>query len=201
MDRNTEHTKHVIQPIEGDPIMSLGEMILDHYTKYLGNYAGAERYYDGNKDIQILGFPNVFKDCIVFATFGLSKYPETIKKRCEVVLAVDDKFDECAEIFANAVFYILSNKMEFGRGILIDGADGVVKGFSASNGKTALYFTEATAFPEDFLTVNNQCTIYMGFFVSEREAEYFRENGCEKFEDLLEENDVDVMSLNRESVI
>lgn len=43
--------------------------------------------------------------------------------------------------------------------------------------------------------------LYMGFFVSKKEAEYFRENGCEKFEDLLEENDVDVMSLNRESVI
>ena len=181
--------------------MNLGEKILDHYTKYLGNYAGAERYRDGNMDIQVLGYSEVFRDCIVFATFGLSKYSEKIKKQCEVVLPVDDRFDECAEILVNAVFYAVSNGMEFGRGILIDGVDSVVNGFSEATKKTALYFTEATSFPEDFSTVNEECTIYMCFFVSEKEAEFFRKYGSEQFEDLLEENGVDIMSLNRQSIV
>lgn len=100
--------------------MGIDEKILDHYTKYLGEFAGTEQYRFGNQIIQILGFPNVFKDCLVFATFGMSKYSEEIKRQCEVILAVDDLYDECSEILANTVCYILSEKMEFGRGIIMN---------------------------------------------------------------------------------
>ena len=181
--------------------MNLGEKILDHYIEYLGDYAGADRYGDKDKEIQILGFPGVFEGCMVFATFGLSKYPEVIGNRCEVVLAVDDRFNECAEILANSVFYILSNRMDFGKGVLISGADSIVEGFSSACGKSALYFTDATMFPEEFSTVDDECKIYMCFFVSENEAMFFRKNGSSEFEDLLEKKDVDVISLNRESVL
>ena len=64
--------------------MSIGDKILDHYTKYLGEYAGSDQYRFGDQIIQILGFPNVFKDCLVFATFGLSKYSEEIHRLCDL---------------------------------------------------------------------------------------------------------------------
>ena len=181
--------------------MNLGEKILDHYKEFLGDYVGADRYCDGDKDLQILGFSNVFADCIVFATFGLSNYPDLINNRCEVVLAVDDKFDECAAILANSVFYALSNRMDFGKGVLIGGADNIVEGFSESCGKTALYFTDAIMFPNQFSAVDDTCKIYMGFFVSEKEAEFFRQHGSDAFEDLLEKSGIDVFSLNRKSVL
>ena len=38
--------------------MRIGEKILDHYTKYLGEYAGSDQYRFGDQIIQILGFPN-----------------------------------------------------------------------------------------------------------------------------------------------
>lgn len=110
--------------------MATEEMILNHYNKFFGDYAGSDIYHSSGQQIQILGFPKVFKDCLVFATFGLSKYSAEIQKQCEVVLSVDDYFDACAKILANAVFYIISNKMVFGRGILIGGADSIILGFS-----------------------------------------------------------------------
>lgn len=68
----------------GEMLMGIGEKILDHYAKYLGDFVGSEQYRFGDRIIQILGFPNVFKDCMVFATFGMAKFPEEIRRRCEV---------------------------------------------------------------------------------------------------------------------
>lgn len=176
--------------------MSLGETILDHYEKYLGEYAGADVYADEECEIQLLGFPETIKDCLLLATFGVSKYEE-----CEVILPVDDLYDECAEIFANSIFYALSNNIKIGRGVLIEGADNIVEGFSDKCGKTALYFTEAYPLPDEFATIDNKCHIYMGFFVSKKEAEYIKVHGSEQFEDILEEKEVDVINLNRSSVL
>ena len=175
---------------------NLGEAILDHYDKYLGKYAGADIYADEEREIQLLGFPETIKNCLVLATFGVSKYEE-----CEVILPIDDHYDECAEIFANSVFYALSNRIKISRGVLIEGADSIVEGFSEKCGKTALYFTEAYPLPDDFAAVDNKCHIYMGFFVSKKEAEFIKAHGSERFEDILEEKEVDVIDLNRSSVI
>ena len=41
----------------------------------------------------------------------------------------------------------------------------------------------------------------MAFFVSEKEAQYIKEKGSEKFEDVLEQNNIDVINIDRESVI
>ena len=176
--------------------MNLGETILDHYEKYLGEYAGADIYSDEEREIQLLGFPETIKNCLVLATFGVSKYDE-----CEVILPVDDLYDECAEIFANSVFYALSNNIKIGRGVLIEGADNIVEGFSEKCGKTALYFTDAYVLPEEFAFVDNKCHIYMGFFVSKEESEFIKKYGSEQFESLLEEKDVDVIEIKRNSVL
>ena len=41
----------------------------------------------------------------------------------------------------------------------------------------------------------------MCFFVSSKEAEYIKKYGSEKFEDLLEKGEVDVIDLKRESIL
>ena len=109
--------------------------------------------------------------------------------------------DKCAEIFMNAIFYILENKMNFGKGVLIEGINNIDAEFSKKYNKTALYFTNIYILPEEFAIINNQCKIYMAFFVSEKEAQYIKEKGSEKFEDVLEQNNIDVINIDRESVI
>lgn len=180
--------------------MNLGEKLLDHYSHFLGDYIGAEVYTNNDYEIQILGFPNAIKDCLVFSSFGLSKH-DCHGKCCEVILPVDNLYDECAEIFINSIFYVLSNNMSIGRGLLIEGADSIIEGFSEKCGKTALYFTDVYVLPEEFSFVDNKCHIYMGFFVTKEESEYIKKYGSERFEDLLEGKDVDVIEIKRKSVL
>lgn len=181
--------------------MNIGELLLDHYEHYLGDYIGADAYNNGQEEIQILGFPKAIENSMVFATFGLSKYSDMINNQCEVILAVDQSFDECAEIFANAVFFILSNKMEFGKGVLIEGAGNIANEFVEKHDKSALYFTNVFLLPESFAFLNSSCRIYMCFFVLPEESEYIKKYGSESFETLLEKSEVDVIDLNRGSVL
>lgn len=181
--------------------MNVGDLLLNHYEHYLGDYIGADVYNNGEQEIQILGFPKAIEDSMVFTTLGLSKYSDMINNQCEIALAVDEGYDECAEIFANAVFYILANRMNFGKGILIEGTGNIIDGFAEKYNKTALYFTNVFILPEDFAFVNDVCRVYMCFFVSKEEAEYIKKYGSENFEDLLEKRDVDVIDLKRESVL
>ncbi|MCR4794964.1 MAG: hypothetical protein K5898_07340 [Ruminococcus sp.] len=55
--------------------------------------------------------------------------------------------------------------------------------------------------PEEFAFVDNKCHIYMGFFVSKKESEFIKKYGREQFENLLEEKDVDVIEIKRNSVL
>jgi len=57
-----------------------------------------------------------------------------------VILPVDDLYDECAEIFANSIFYALSNNMSIGRGLLIEGTDSIIEGLYEKCGKTSFVF-------------------------------------------------------------
>lgn len=41
---------------------NMGEMLLEHYQKYLGEFIGAEPYSDNEHQIQLLGFDNIFED-------------------------------------------------------------------------------------------------------------------------------------------
>ena len=181
--------------------MNVGELILDHYEHFLGDYIGADVYSNGEQEIQILGFPKVIENSMVFITLGVSKYSDMINNQCEIALAVDESYDECAEVLANAVFYILSNRMNFGKGILIEGVENINASFAEKYNKTALYFTNVFVLPENFAFVNDVCCIYMCLFVSKDEAEFIKKYGSEKFEDLLENSDVDVIDLKRKSVL
>lgn len=69
--------------------MDLGETILDHYNQFLGDYIGTDVYTNGDYEIQILGFPNAIKDCLVLTSFGLSNHASQ-GDCCEVILPVDD---------------------------------------------------------------------------------------------------------------
>lgn len=91
--------------------------------------------------------------------------------------------------------------MEFGKGVLIGGAGNIVNDFIERYHKGALYFTDIFLLPEDFAFVNDICRIYTCFFVSPKEAEYKKKYGSEKFEDLMGKSEVDVIDLDRESVL
>ena len=84
---------------------------------------------------------------------------------------------------------------------MIDGIDNIFEGFSKQHNKVAVYFTESYVLPENFSIIEGKCKVYMGFLVSQNEVDYVKKYGCEQFEKLLEEKAVDVINIDRRSVI
>lgn len=181
----------------------LGEEILNHYDKYLGDYFQREVYRinDALPSIQLLKYSNIFENCMTYATIGVSNYEKVINNKCEIVMIVDDSYDECADLFANALFYVINKKIEFGRGIVIDGVDNLNKDFSAVYDKSAFYFTETYVFPDGFSHISHNKKMYMAFLISQRESEFIKNKGADKFEDLLESMECDVFDIRRKSII
>ena len=48
----------------------LGELILNHYQYFLGDYIASDPYSDNTHQVQLMGFKDVIEDCLLFATFG-----------------------------------------------------------------------------------------------------------------------------------
>ena len=179
----------------------IADKILDHYEKYLGKYIGADRFEDSDFKIQLLGYDKVFENCLTFATFGLSKYSAATGERCELIMAADDDLDKCADILVKSVYCMLQNNIRIGAGFLLGGIDDIAKGFSEKHGKSELYITEAGILPEEFAYADCGCSFYMAFLISEKEADYIRQNGCDAFEELLAESEADVIDINRPSIV
>lgn len=178
---------------------NIGELIINHYEEYLGIFEEA-RLFKGDENmpsIQLLQYDKVFDGCKVYASLGISKFSELIQNTCEVVMIVDDDYQNTCSILANVLFYIIKNNMSFGRGTYVEGIKNINQDFSFKHNKDAIYFTEPYAFPDEFSDISKDVKMYLAFFISEKECNYIKKHGCEKFEDYLEENNVDIMDINR----
>ncbi|MDM5155443.1 suppressor of fused domain protein [Bacillus sp. DX1.1] len=188
-------------------MINYGELYYDHYSKYLGEPMDREVFKNSEDipSIQILKYENVFEECLVFNTLGVSKYEEIVGDNVEISMVVDGAFRSTGYILANTLFYCVGNEIEIGRGTAISGIESIDKSFVQKYNKSAVYFTEPFAFPEEYghvLTGNTEKhgKILLAFFISQSEYEYFVKYGTEKFEELLEENNVDPFHVSRESI-
>ncbi|MEK4891629.1 suppressor of fused domain protein [Bacillus sp. FSL M7-0996] len=113
---------------------------------------------------------------------------------------------DCLFEATSALFYCIGNGIEIGRGTAISGIETIDKAFVQKYNKSAVYFTEPFAFPEEYSHVRTENEdkdgkMLLAFFITQSEYECFVKCGTEKFEDLLEENDVDPFNVSRKSII
>lgn len=178
---------------------NVAERLLSHYEEFLGNYTSAQLYKnEEGASIQVLEYENVFEDCKTYMSFGVSNFGLNIHNKREIVLNVDNDFDRASCIFANVLMYLVENNAHFYKGSYIEGISAFDEDFCAEHKKSGVYITEAYPFPEEFLMCGD-IKIYMCFFISEEELEYLKKNGSDSFEDYLEENEIDIMELNRDT--
>lgn len=71
--------------------MRICEVLPDHYNHFLCDYIGADGYTNNDYEIQILGYPNAIKDCLILTSLGLSKH-DCLGNCCEVIRSVDDLY-------------------------------------------------------------------------------------------------------------
>lgn len=180
-----------------------GELILEHYDRYLGKFQESKVYRinESLPSIQLLKYNNCVEGCVTYATIGLTHYSESVNNNCEVVMVVDGCHDECAGMLANILFCAAEGRMEIRSGTVIGGIDRLDKEFLAGHKKNALYFSEAYPFPDEFADIDNNVKMYMAFFISQQEYDFIMTNGAEKFEELLENMECDVFATDRESVV
>ncbi|MDD5935159.1 MAG: suppressor of fused domain protein [Clostridiales bacterium] len=177
----------------------LGEIILQHYEKYLGTFENREIYENNETmpSIQMIQYRNIFEGCKTYASLGLSKFSEEINNTCEIVMSIDNDYEKASYVLANVLFYIVLNKLDFGRGTYIGGIENIDSIFVDQHKKSAIYFTETYAFPDEFSHIRGNAKMYMAFFISQEEYDFIKKNGCEKFEEYLEEKEIDIMHLDR----
>ncbi len=93
---------------------NIGELIISHYEKYLGNFVDAKIFaaFSENYPIQLLEYENVIEDLKTFVTIGFSKYAETVNNKAEIMFSVDKKIENYASIFRNSLFFITDNRIK-----------------------------------------------------------------------------------------
>ncbi|MDM5249103.1 hypothetical protein [Lysinibacillus sp. G4S2] len=112
-------------------MLNYGELYFDHYTKFLGEPIDREVYKSSEEMpcIQILKYENVFEECLVYTTLGLSKYTEIMGNYLEISMVVDGAFNSSGYILGNTVFYCVHNQMHIGRGLAISGVENIDAAF------------------------------------------------------------------------
>jgi suppressor of fused protein SUFU len=182
-----------------------GACFLDHYERHLRAPASREsfRQSEASARIQILGYDGVFAQCRVFASLGLSHYFEEVGEIAEVVLPVDGNWDRSPRLLANALFLLVQKRMKIGWGISVN-LQKIEPDLERFFGKSSLYVTNPTGFPETFGQVS--CAdaigrIYMAMFISRTEHEFFVKYGAARFEEVMEARDVDPFCIRRPSCI
>lgn len=180
------------------------------YTKHLNEYLGpsiARTTFQQNSvapPLQVLTYDQVFSDCRVFCSLGLTHYIQEVQNTTEVILVTDDGWNDIPYILANALFYIVQTRMKIGWGMVVGGVEVIAPSFASEFGKTALYFTNPNSFPEKFGHISCQPEkgkLFQTFFISPEERKFFRQYGAYKFEEMLEEKSVDPFDLKRPSCV
>lgn len=182
-----------------------GECYFDHFEIFLGQPIERNIFEQSSSmpPIQIIRYDNIFDGCRAFCSFGLSSYVNMLGERAEIFMPVDDGWCETPAILANALFFMIQQKMKIGWGLTIDFKN-VFPSFVEKFTKSAIYLSVPFGVPPEFnkLTCGMQTgSVYLASYISELERQYFLAHGAEKFESLLEEKSVDSFHIARNSSI
>lgn len=186
--------------------MNFGECYYDYFAAYLRDPVAREVFEQHARQlsIQILAYHNVFDGCRCFCSLGLSHYTKQVDNVAEVLLPVDDGWQDVSYVLANALFFIVQNAISLRRGTSITGISHISPALATTFGKDALYFATPYGLPEAFnrVTCGKKIgAIYLACFISTQEANFLQKHGVAEFEDMLEARDVDISNLERASSV
>lgn len=174
-----------------------GQVFLNHFIHYFGEYDEVTGYESDQYSIQMLAFPRVFRDCVVFCSLGLSNYQQGY----EVYSVSDSAFAEVSGVIASSLLHLLSTNTDICRGTVFRDTSAFSLAVAAKYQKAALYFTDSHLLPDDFRTTSLGGNILQAIFISGAEDHYITSYGWSRFESRLQDLDVDVFNLSRPSII
>lgn len=141
-----------------------------------------------------------------YATIGLSDYSMyqdncEFPTRLEIICVGNTDLNWLPNALSTAAFYIMKERWLCHPGAtLVD----ILDGYAGDSKLKHLYFTSPFLWETDLKTIdltNKQVAWLLAIPITNNEYEYRKQNGDEKFEELMEKNNVDVFDLTRESIV
>lgn len=169
-------------------------------------------YYDDNKENQldILSLVDPIDEKVgIFSTIGLSDYPNHIelndgqKKNVpvELIMTGYKDHDKVANILSTCGFYIMKDKYQCLPGSVFMR---MISFYYPDSPMKHIYFTEPYLWQdklEQFHLDSKQIAFLLCIPISEAELQFKLKSGEEALEQLLQDNEIDIYDLNRESVV
>lgn len=167
------------------------------------------KYWDDAHEISVdlLKCANpVEVEVVNYGTIGLSDQPllqngKEFPARIELVGAAYSQFEDFPNMLASAAFYILRTGWFCSPGAVLLNA---VESYRPGGSMQHLFFTSPTLWQDNLTTLSfetKKVAWLMAVPISEAEKAYKDQHGADALEDLFEEHQIDVLNLDRESVI
>jgi antitoxin YqcF len=184
-----------------------------HLASYVAGIFGAQkppiaRFTDekGGSDVFILEAENSPQMGVKsFSTIGLSDSPLFLKgnefgARVEIVGACGSSFHGFADAISTAAFCVINSHWFCAPGVIfpdVIGAHGI------STTMSDIYFANPFLWPElKAINIEGKDVAWLlAVPVSKAETDFAQKNGPEKLESLLSEMDIDILNLNRASIV
>lgn len=181
--------------------------IIEHLEKHLGKIDQGWKENAVDHELQVVSFkdsPGV--TVTTYLTLGFSdcamNLSDVKKVRQELVFSVYTLTN--SELVVSFLLFLCELIIDRGKAVLRGEVIPLSKGISQKMGFDAVYCTIPVFFDDEFCTYNESLpsTVMVWILpIYQSEANYIEAHGWESFEDLLEDQDPDLCSLERNSVI
>jgi hypothetical protein len=184
------------------------KIIAAYSLDFIGGKPQVSAYYntDESKTIDILTCTDSqYSDAIVVSTIGLTDVPIGLsvdgkELRTELIAIADVEYEELQNIVASAAFCI----MDSGRanyGMIIENA---FSDYLPENATVKHAVLVPPTYWEKYQAINSADLVIAWLYllpITDEEMNYIDENGIHSFETLLEENEVDTLDFERDSIV
>jgi hypothetical protein len=181
--------------------------LIDHLESFLGPIDGAWQSTELSSTIRVAAFhQKPFDTADTYVTLGLSDeiLPSGLGRdiRQELVFATYESFPKVAisSFLLTFAEYILSKRRALLRGDIVGPSEPIIPGVPLN----AVYSTIPVIFSEGFATFGGTLppTVLVWLLpLHGVEAEFVKRNGWNEFEEMLEAKDIDLLDLNRKSIL
>lgn len=179
--------------------------LIKHIEKYLGNITGGESVIiEEYGKIILLQFENQpFEDVITHMTLGLSNHNLGINEQKEVrIELIISVYREQNNTTLDDLLLHISNKMLINHKAILRGQVIPIPGTISLGSFSSLYVSNPVFFEDEFASLKEiepNIVFAWLFPIYENEAEFIHREGWNRFEDFLQENEIDnFWDLNRD---
>jgi hypothetical protein len=182
------------------------KVFLNHYQSVLGEPEDIHTY--GSETLRSPFCVGLFKTnksgARLLLTAGISDYEDKLGEPLEIITFVAGHADEVEDFLIAALHFAISQKIKISEGFSLQGLSALNPKLASETGKEAIYFTRVRGVPPQLCNLPDEISsraILLGFLISNKENEYFLDNGPEAFEKLIGEEALSFPTIERPSAL